>query len=163
MSGSENSSQLRTEEMALLAREGGVGVNTGIQVTSEDVFNQTGKANVFGLAFGQLNPVVQDVISNPVNACIDTTSTRLDLFILVRLFDVIQETGDDPVVLFSSENFTTESEGACTTHDSQFLKRLGQFVSKILAERDACPLEHVCFFVKAGNHAVELVHALSLH
>jgi hypothetical protein len=75
--------------MALLAWEGGVGVNTGVQVTSEDMFNQTGKANVLGLALGKLNPVIQNVISDPVNACIHTSSTNLNLFILVWLFNMI--------------------------------------------------------------------------
>jgi len=89
LSCSENSSQLSAEEMALLAGERRVRVDARVQVASQHVLDQTSEADVFRLALGQLNPIVQDVVSDPVNARIHASTASLNLFILVWLFNVI--------------------------------------------------------------------------
>ena len=58
-SGSEDSCDLCSQKMSLLARERWVRLYVSVKVASHHVFNQSGEANVLRFALGKLNPIVE--------------------------------------------------------------------------------------------------------
>ena len=78
----ENSSKLSTEQMSLFSFKGWVRVNLSIQVTGEDVLDETSLFNVLGAAIWELNPIVQQIVCDPEDGFVDTFSTRFHARIL---------------------------------------------------------------------------------
>jgi hypothetical protein len=98
LGGCEDSSELGTEEMSLLTRERWVRVDLSVEVTSHDMLDQTGKSDILRLAFGQLNPIVQEVVSDPVYVGVNTSTTSFDLFISQGFLSMSEGSTDNPVV-----------------------------------------------------------------
>lgn len=71
----EDSSEHRAEEVALLTRERRVGSDVGIEVTSEDTLDKARSLDLVRLGVGQLNPIVEEVIGNPVYENIAASAT----------------------------------------------------------------------------------------
>ena len=118
----EDASQGGSEQMALLSVESRVHIHIGVQVSSEDMLDQAGLSNVLRAAIGELNPVTEQVWSNPENNLIDALAAWLSLWIARIFLRASQATNSNPVVLLASEDFTSESEGLSSRHDSQTLK-----------------------------------------
>ena len=78
----ENSSKLSTEQMSLFTFKGWVRVDLSIQVTGEDVLDETSLFNVLGAAIWELNPIVQQIVCDPEDGFVDTFSTRFHARIL---------------------------------------------------------------------------------
>ena len=138
--------------MALAARESRVAIDGCVQITSHDVLNQAGCADVLGASVGKLNPVVEKVISDPVDDVVNAGST---LFLVAgkrKLFGSLEDTAANPVVLFSSPNFANEADAIRSRHDSESLDALSELEGVFLAEADASLFEHLSFFVEVRNN-----------
>lgn len=74
----EDPSNLGSQEVSFLARERRVRVNGRIQISCQDMLDEPSKANVLWLAFWQLNPVVQNVISYPEHISVNSCASCFD-------------------------------------------------------------------------------------
>ena len=133
--------------MSLLSGELGVGSDFSVQVSGEDVLDLHGPSDVLGSAVGELNPVVKEVIGDPVNELVDSSTT---LFNVGRedLTLVIKASTEDPVVLLSSINFTNETNFVGSAHDAQTLDGVLELVGVLFSEANVGPLEHLSLFGK---------------
>ena len=138
--------------MAFAARESRVAIDRCVQITSHNVLNQASCADVLGASVGKLNPVVKKVISDPVDDVVNASST---LFLVARkrkLFGSLEDTAADPVVLFSSPNFTNKADAISSRHHCKSLDALSELVGVLFTEADASLFEHFGFFVKIRNN-----------
>jgi len=103
--------------VSLFSSEFGVGFDFGVQVSGEDVLNLHGAGDVLGSAVGKLNPVVKEVIGDPVNKLVDSSTTLLNVG-REDLTLIIKASTEDPVVLLSSINFTNKTDLVGSAHDA---------------------------------------------
>ena len=120
-SGMEDTSKGGSEEMTLLAVERWVGVNISVEVTSEDVLDQTSLLHVLGLTVWQLDPIVQKVIGNPEHCLVDTLATSFHSGISGVLLSLGKSTDGDPVVARGTKDLATEAQSLSTAHNCQSL------------------------------------------
>ena len=74
------------------------------------MFDLTSSDNVAGSDIGQLNPVGQQIISNPVDNLVATGAACLNILILRVLSRLIKTALSNPVVLLGSIDFTGEAD-----------------------------------------------------
>ena len=117
----EDASKGGSEQMALFSVESRVHIHIGVQVSSEDMLDQAGLSDVLRAAIGELDPVTEQVWSNPENNLIYARAAWLSLRIARIFLRTSQATNSNPVILLASEDFTSESEGLSSRHDSQTL------------------------------------------
>lgn len=143
LSSMSQSSQLRPQKVTLLAWERRTAVYVGIQVTGEHVFDHSGDENLLGLHVRQLNPVLQQVVSYPVDERVRAI-TPLFLAFLRRLFHEVlwKCAADNPVVFVDSVDFAEQFQACGTAHLRQLLHRLLQQHDLLLAEANARPFQH---------------------
>lgn len=146
----ENTGQLGSEQVSLLTRELGVSLNFGAQVSGEDVLDLHGGGDVLRLALGKLNPVVKEVIGDPVNELVETSATLLNIG--SKDFSLISEASTDhPVVSLSSINFSEEPDLVSATHDAETLDGVLELVSVLFSETNVSPLEHLSLLSEVGK------------
>jgi hypothetical protein len=146
----ENTSQLGSEQVSLLTREFGVSLNFGTQVSSKDVLDLHRGSDVLRLALGKLNPVVKEVIRDPVNELVETSATLLNFG--SEDFSLISKASTDhPVVSLSSINFSEESDLVSATHDAETLDGVLELVSVFFSETNVSPLEHLSLLSEVGK------------
>ena len=157
----ENTGELRSQEVALLAGEGGDRVDLSVQVASQEVLDLTGGLDVRWLDVGQLNPVVQQIISHPEHELVSAGAAFLNSGILARLLGLNEHTAHKPVVLACSEHLAGEAHTLSAAHDGESLDRFGEAVSVFFAEANAGPLEHLSLLGKVWHRELLLLdHAL---
>lgn len=98
------------------------------------MFDQASECDFFWPTLGQLNPVIEDVVSNPVHMCVNTCAARLNLAILDGLFNMLESTCDNPVISLGSKYFTSKTKRSGTASLRKFLDRLGKSVVEIFTE-----------------------------
>jgi hypothetical protein len=97
--------------VTFLPREGRVGANICVQVSRKHRLDLARRDDPLRLAVGELHPVVQDVVSDPVNqlvyagaACLGQASLFLD----------VADAAGDPVVRLSAVDFADEPDLVAT-------------------------------------------------
>ena len=73
--------------MALLAAESWVGVDVGIEISSEDVLDEAGLLDVLRTTVWQLDPVMKEVGGYPKYRLIDTLASLLHCWVF-RILDI---------------------------------------------------------------------------
>ena len=96
--------------MTLFAGERWVSDHVCVKVAAHDAFDKSSSDDVFGAAVGQLNPIIQQVVSHPVDERIDSETARLNTGVSLELRFRGEFTRDNPVVLFLAENLSAETE-----------------------------------------------------
>jgi hypothetical protein len=135
--------------VALLTRERRVGSDVGIEVTSEYTLDKARSLDLVRLGVGQLNPIVEEVIGNPVNENVAASATAFKTMVDVVVASELS--AHNPVVLLSSEDFTSESELVSTTHSSKFLHGALDLVVVHLSEVNTSPCEHLSLFFEVRD------------
>jgi len=87
------------------------------------MLNQTSESDVLRLAFGQLNPVVQQVVCDPVNIGVCSCATGFDHLIVCGLLLMIEGATNNPVVFVGAHNLSTEAKGGSSRHKCKLLLR----------------------------------------
>jgi len=100
--------------VALLAGERRVRVDFSIEITSKNVLDKSGALDVLGLAVWQLNPVVEQVVGDPVNKGVDTFTALLNRGVRAALLLLAQGTRSQPIVLLSAVHLTREANRLST-------------------------------------------------
>ena len=111
-SGMSDSGYLCSEHMSFFAWEGRVAINSCIEVSCKDVFDHLRALNLMRSSFGELDPVIEEVVSNPVYESINPLTHGL-LESVLRLLFTCQRNNYafyNPVVLDGSIYFAPESQ-----------------------------------------------------
>mgnify|MGYP006907056430 CR=1 FL=1 len=66
------------EEVAFLTREWRVAVDACVEVSREDVLDHPCNFYMLWAGLRQLNPIVEEIVSDPVNNCVGALSTRFN-------------------------------------------------------------------------------------
>jgi len=94
----EDSSEHGSQEVTLLTREGRVTLNVGIQVTAHYLLNLSRSNNVLRPDVGELDPIVQEIISHPEDRRVASYTTSFARISEISLH-FLQLTADHPVVI----------------------------------------------------------------
>jgi hypothetical protein len=148
----ENTGKLSTEEVSLLSGEWRVAINSGVQISDEDVLDHAGNHDVLGADIGKLNPVAKQIIGDPVNEVVNTGSAHLLVARNGELFGARKVTTADPVILLGTIHLTDEANAIGSRHDCETLNALAELESVFFSEGDASPFEHFSLFVKVRNN-----------
>jgi len=141
----ENTSELSTKEMSLFTGEFRVRFNFSVQVTGEDVLNLHSVSDMLRSAVGKLNPIIKEIISDPVNELVNTSTTSFN--ILRENFTLIVKASTEyPVILFSTVDFTYKTDLIGSAHDAQTFDRVLKLIGVFFTETNVSPFEHLGFF-----------------
>jgi hypothetical protein len=121
---SKNTSELCSEEVALLSWEHGVAVKVSVEFSSHNVLNLARGFDVFRFAVGQLNPIVEQIFGDPEYKLVDTCTTLFNLSIDIVLLRFHKHTRNNPVVLVGSHDLSCKSDSISSTHNSESLRSL---------------------------------------
>lgn len=119
------------------------------------MLDQAGKSDVLRLALRQLDPVIEQTVSDPEYICVNTFTTGLNLFIFVLFLNMSEGTLNDPVVLHATKDFTYETKACRSTHLCKVLKSLRKSIGEFITEGDSCPLEHLRLFFQIWHTGVQ--------
>lgn len=114
----ENPSELGSEEVTFLSREGWVAIKGGVQVSSENMSDLASSNNVLRIGIWELNPVVQQVCAYPEDILVYARTSLFEVDVVIRLFSLVKSSCGDPVIILGSKDLAAESDAVCTTHDS---------------------------------------------
>jgi hypothetical protein len=89
----------------------------------------------------QLNPVLKEVIIDPVDELVDSLATLFVRPVSTLFFRLIKDSLDDPVVTLDAKDLAPESKSGSAAQNCQSLHSLGKFVSLLLTERNSSPFE----------------------
>jgi hypothetical protein len=151
-SGREYTGKLSAEEMTFLTREDRVAVDGGVEVTSQDVLDHAGTANMFGANVGKLDPVTQKVISDPVDQVVNTCSALFLVAGNIELLGTFNVTAANPIVFLGAPHFTDKADAVSSRHDSETLNTLSKLESVFFSKADAGPFKHLSLFLKVRNN-----------
>ena len=73
-----DSTNLCSQEMSLLSWEGRIALNGGIEISSADMFDESGSLNLCRGNIWQLDPVFQQVVIDPVYEFVDSFTSLFD-------------------------------------------------------------------------------------
>lgn len=122
LSGVSDPSKLLSEEVPFLTWEGWAAVDLGVEVTSKSNLDLSCDHKSLWLGLWQLNPVLEEVVSDPEDVGVGTlTSLLLELVGWKLLLEVEGALGN-PVILMASIDLTEESETLSSTHNCKSLE-----------------------------------------
>jgi hypothetical protein len=127
--------------MSFLAWERRVAVNSGIEVSSAHMLDLSGSLDVLRSGVWKLDPVLKEVIIDPVDELVDSLATLFVRPVSTLFFGFFKDTLNDPVVTLDAKHLTPESKSGGATQNCQSLHSLGKFVSLLLTERNSSPFE----------------------
>ena len=119
--GVENTRERCSQQVALLAAKGRVGIDIGVQVAGEDVLDQASLLNVLGAAIRKLDPVLEQVGRYPEDSFVDALTASLHGRILRFFLCIGQATRSNPVVGLRAVDLSAEADGVGPGHDGQAL------------------------------------------
>ena len=105
-----------------------------IQIPCHDVLDLLGCQDVVGLGVWQLDPVVADVLSDPVDFLVDAITSLLNHIGGAALLAVRDLAFRNEVVVTCAIDLAPESQAGSTTHGSKYLQTLVQAVVLVLAK-----------------------------
>lgn len=120
----EDSCELSAQQVALFTGEWRVAMERGVEVTREEMFDCARSHDMLWSRIWQLDPVIQRVISDPVNELVNAFTSLLDFFVIRKFFASEHLAACNPVVLLSAKNFAAESHALSSAHDCKSLKML---------------------------------------
>jgi hypothetical protein len=136
--------------VSLLTGEFRVSLDFCVQISGEDVLDLHGAGDVLGSAVGKLNPIVKEIVGDPVNELVDSSATLFNVG-SEDLTLIIKTSTEHPVVLLSSINFTNETDLVSSTHDTQTLDGVLELVGVLFSEANVSPFKHLSLFSKVGK------------
>ena len=105
-----------------------------VQIPCHDVLDLLGYQDVVGLGVWQLDPVVADVLSDPVDFLVDAITSLLDDIGRAAFLAVRDLAFRNEVVVTCAIDLAPESQTGCATHGGKSLQTLVQPVVLVLAE-----------------------------
>lgn len=99
---------------------------------------------MLGCGIWELNPVLKEVVINPVNELVDTLTAAFVRPVRALFLCSIENTLNNPVISLHTKDLTPESQSGSTTQNSQSLKGFRELVGLFLTEGDTSPLEYTC-------------------
>ena len=130
-----DSRDLSPQEVSLLAWERRNGVtHICIQISSHDVLALLSCLDVVWLSVRQLDPVVTNVFSDPVDFLVDTVTSLLDDISGAALLAVRDLAFHNEVVVTCAIDLAPESQTGSATHGGKSLQTLVQTVVLVLAK-----------------------------
>lgn len=138
-----NSCELRAKQVLLPTRERWAGVDLGREVAGHLLLDELGSDEVLRLGVGKLNPVADDVVSDPEDGGIDTGTALLLLLVSRGLLLAGEYALCNPVVRLAAEDLAEQLDLLATRDDGQTLQRLLDEEVSVLAEANTGPLEHL--------------------
>ena len=121
--------------MSLLARERRNGVtHICVQIPCHDVLDLLSCQDVVGLGVRQLDPVVADVLGDPVHFLVDTITSLFDHIGRAALLAVRDLAFRNEVVVTCAVDLAPESQTGSATHGGKSLQTLVQTVVLVLAK-----------------------------
>lgn len=109
-SGMENTGELCTNKVTFLAREGRVRINGCVKVTSDHMLNHARADDVLGANVGQLDPVREKIVSDPVYEGVSSLTAGLLISGLIHFVTAGQGAGADPIVLLRAEELGNKAK-----------------------------------------------------
>ncbi len=96
--------------MSFLAREGRVAVNESIEVTGANMLDLSNSLDLLRGSVWQLDPILKEVVINPVDELVDTFTAALMRPVRPLLFSGIEDTLNNPVISLDTKDLAPESE-----------------------------------------------------
>jgi hypothetical protein len=138
-----DSGQKSSEKVPLLSREEGVGVDIGIEVSSEQSLDESRLHDLLRLHVRQLDPVANDILGDPENSFIDSLASQFLLHISGSLLSVLEIPVSHPVVIVLAEDLSEELDIGSARHLGQSVERLLDQNVEFFSEPDSSPLQDV--------------------
>jgi hypothetical protein len=105
--------------MSFFAWERRVAVNSGIEVTSAHMLDLSSSLDVLGSGIWKLNPVLKQVVIDPVYELVDALTALFMRPVGALLLSLIKDTLDDPVVTLDAKDLAPESKPGGTAQNCQ--------------------------------------------
>jgi hypothetical protein len=96
--------------MLLLTREGWAGVDRRSEFSGEHLLDRHGCDDVLRLHIGQLNPIADELVSNPEHCSVTAGTALLLKLALQWLILTVQSALSNPVIGTGAEDLTKELE-----------------------------------------------------
>ena len=152
--GVTDSCNLSPQEVSLLARKGRRGVrHICIKIATHDVLDLLSSQDVVWLSVRQLDPIVPDVLSDPIYFLVNTISSLLHHIGSTALLSMWYLSFRNEVIVTCTINLAPESERSSSTHSSKSLQTLVQSIVLVLSKRDASPFKHPHLLDHIVDHA----------
>lgn len=97
--GMSDSSNLSSEEVSLLSGEGRASVQRSIQISSHQMLDRLRSNDMVRVSVWKLDPVLKDVVGDPIHLLVDSFSSGLDLSGDFCLLVLKEFSLQDPVVV----------------------------------------------------------------
>lgn len=109
------------------------------------------------LNFRQLNPIINQIISNPKNILICSLTSYFLLRICWTFFLLFENSFSNPVVFLCAQYFSKKFDGWSSCDFCQSFQRFLNKISPIFSKTDSCPFEHLRLFWKIRNYAIQFI------
>ena len=139
-----NTSDLCSQIVLLSTKEEWIGKDGSLQVASEENLNLTGSLDVSRCQVRKLDPLIEDVISDPVSELINTSALSLLIsgtaFTLTTFFATLDNTFSNVIILLSASDLSEETDRTSAELLSEVLQASLDPPCLNLTESDASPL-----------------------
>lgn len=137
--------------MPLLAWERRAAIDLGVEISGEEVFHKSRNHQMLWLYVWQLNPIREEVFSNPEAGHISSLTSLFLLFVCNLLLLVLKTALYDPIILLGTVDLSEERERLSPAQNLETFHRLLQKVDIIFPKVDTSPLEHLGLLQKVWD------------
>mmetsp|Transcript_1816 Transcript_1816/g.2435 ORF Transcript_1816/g.2435 Transcript_1816/m.2435 type:complete len:254 (-) Transcript_1816:178-939(-) len=154
LSGMLDSGEDSSQEVALFSREGREGLDMRIKVSCQYLLDHLGTLDVLREDVRELNPIADDVVSNPEYSLVYANPTGFLRGVQGIFLSSRQDPLGHPVVGVRAHNLSKESERGGSTHFSEPLNALLDEAVELFTEANSGPLEHLRVLLEVLDDAV---------